>query len=98
MNKLKNVWLLMLLLVGFAACSDNNDDAQVVLSTGEVNLKVDGGTGTFTVQTLGDWTIETDGQTWYTVAPMQGSGATEVTVTAEASTQTERNGFAAFLC
>ena len=87
MNKLKNVWLLMLLLVGFAACSDNNDDAQVVLSTGEVNLNVEGGTGTFTVQTLGDWTIETDGQTWYTVSPMQGSGATEVTVKAEASTQ-----------
>ena len=86
MNKLRNVWLLLLLLVGFAACSDDENDAQVVLSTQEVKLPVNGGTGTFTVQTLGSWTIEADGQTWYTVSPMQGSGATEVTVTAEPST------------
>lgn len=87
MNRLKNVWLLLVLLVGFAACSDDQNDAQVVLSTQEVDLAVDGGTATFTVQTLGDWTIETDGQTWYTVSPMQGSGAAEVTVTAETSTE-----------
>lgn len=87
MNKLKNVWLLLALLVGLAACSDDDNNAQVVLSVPEVNLSVSGGTATFTVQTLGDWTIETDGQTWYTVSPMQGSGATEVTVTAEASTE-----------
>ena len=85
MEKLKNVWLLLLLLVGMAACSDDDDNVQVTLSTREVKLEVTGGTTSFTVQTVGDWTIETDGQSWYTVSPQQGTGTTEVTVTAEAS-------------
>ncbi len=86
MNKLKNVWLLLALLVGFAACSDD-DDNSIVTSTQELSISVDGGTATFTVQTLGDWTIETDEQTWYSVSPLSGSGAAEVTVTVEASTE-----------
>ena len=69
MEKLKNVWLLLLLLVGMAACSDDDDNVQVTLSTREVKLEVTGGTTSFTVQTVGDWTIETDGQSWYTVSP-----------------------------
>lgn len=86
MNRMIHVWLCLLLLLGVAACS-NNEDAQVVLSRKEVKLDAKGGTVTFRVQTLGDWRIVTDGQEWYTVSPVQGSEATEVTVTAEPSTE-----------
>lgn len=86
MNRLIHIGLCLLLLLGVAACS-NNEDAQMVLSKKEVRLDAEGGTATFRVQTLGDWTIETDGQEWYTVSPMQGSEAAEVTVTADASTE-----------
>lgn len=95
MNKLTtNIVILLFLLIGITACNDN-ENAQVVLSTREVSVNANGGSTTFRVQTLGDWTIETDGQTWYSVTPMQGSGATEVIITIEPST--ESNGRSANL-
>lgn len=87
MNKLKNAWLLLLLAAGVAACSDDDNEVQssVSLSVNEVNVTLEGGESTFTVQTVDDWSITTDGQTWYTVSPTQGTGTTEVTLTIEAS-------------
>ena len=83
MKNLKRILLLAFLAIGMAACSEN--DGPVTLSSNEVNLDMKGGTGSFTVEAPGEWYIETDGQTWYTVSPMQGSGTTEVTVTITSS-------------
>ena len=83
MKNLKRILLPAILTIGMAACSES--DGPVTLSENEVNIDMNGGTGTFTVEAPGDWYIETDGQTWYTVSPMQGSGTTEVTVTITSS-------------
>ena len=83
MKNLKRILLPAILAIGMAACSES--DGPVTLSENEVNIDMNGGTGTFTVEAPGDWYIETDGQTWYTVSPMQGSGTTEVTVTITSS-------------
>lgn len=83
MNKLKVSFLFMMLLAGFTACSDSDEDMQVTLSTGEIKFDANGGNTKLTVQANGEWNIETDGQTWYSVTPLSGNGNAEVTVSAE---------------
>lgn len=84
MNKLKSLFLFMMLLAGFTACSDSDENLQVTLSAREVKFDANGGNAKFTVQANGEWNITTDGQTWYSVTPLSGNGSAEVTVTAEA--------------
>ncbi len=83
MKQLKNFLMLLLLITGFTSCNDNEDTTQVTLSINEATFDLNGGSKTFTIQTTGNWSIETDNQNWYSLSPTQGSGTTEVNVTAK---------------
>ncbi len=89
MNCLKNLFLFTMLFISVIACSDDSNESKLALSVdskagNEVRFDARGGKSVFTVQADGDWNIETDGQTWYSVTPLSGSGTAEVTVTTDA--------------
>lgn len=88
-QSLRSAVLLVMAAGTIAGCS--NDDAPDFLTIETLSqsggkdftLPLEGGEQTIAFKASGNWTVTTDNQDWYTVAPANGKGDATITITAE---------------
>ncbi len=97
MKKKKFLWSLLLMMVamttvGLTSCGSDEEPDQVSVNMPSVNFSENGGTQIIQVLSNTKWTVSNT-TNWLTVAPIQGSGNGQFTITASANTEkNSRNG------
>ena len=81
---MKKILLPILALFALIAC-EQTPTSSIKLSQDTVNVGFEGTSEAVPVDVVSniDWTVTTDGETWYTVEPLEGSGNGTITITVE---------------
>lgn len=83
MEKIKFILLSLSMFAGLTACN-HSEDPMLEISSAELKVEASGCETTLLIKANGDWTIQTDGQSWYSVNPLSGSGPASVLIKVEA--------------
>lgn len=72
-NRIIKLWLILLVLVGTNACSDDKEDFIFKRNTDALNFSYLSTTKTFSILTNGNWEVSSN-NSWITLSPTTGSG------------------------
>lgn len=81
---MKKAFIIALAAIALMAC-EKTEQQKVSVSTKSVEVGYEGTTEAVTVDITSntDWVITPDGQTWYTIEPLEGSGSATVSITVD---------------
>lgn len=88
LHSIRSIALLMLAAGTIIGCTEDAADFVTIETVSEnggrdFTIPVGGGGQIISIKASGNWTAETDVQTWYTVNPPSGNGDATITITAE---------------